>query len=116
MDTDIVVDDGWEPKSTGDLLARGFRLIKSWPPQTVRVSLSETEAFSRYPCLHRLRTTEQHTCRPCGGSRVHTICECTVLDRLCTVRASDAWDRRGPTKLRVLCCVSCEHRDESPSD
>lgn len=81
--------------------------------QSHKWSFSESEASVRYPCVHRTKTTGQHTCRPCGGSRVHTICHCDLLDRLCTVRASDAWDRRGQKRQRVLCCMRCEHRNEN---
>lgn len=73
--------------------------------------LAESETFQKFPCIHRVRTTEQYSCRPCAGSRIHTICECTLLNRRCTVRASDAWDLRGPRKQRVLCCLSCDLRE-----
>jgi hypothetical protein len=82
------------------------------PSPSAQGPSSESAAFAKYPCKYREKTVEQHTCRPCGGSRVHTICLCNLLDRLCTVRASDAWDRRQSKKRRVLCCLSCEHRTE----
>jgi len=74
--------------------------------------MSEVEALTRFPCIYREKTVEQYRCRPCNGSRVHTICNCLLLDRSCTVRASDAWDHRGSKKRRVLCCMRCEHRNE----
>lgn len=83
-------------------------------PRAVRkpcVTLSEAAAFAKYPCVYREKTIEQHTCKPCSGSRVHTICVCSLFDRLCTVRAAtDAWDKRGPKRQRVLCCMGCESR------
>ena len=78
------------------------------PPIPVRHSeLTEPEAFAKFPCLYREETAELHTCKPCRGSRVHTLCQCHLLNRPCTVLASDA---KGPDKKPVETCLTCEQR------
>ncbi len=73
--------------------------------------MTEAEAFERFPCVHRVPTSQMHKCRPCRGSRVHTICECRLLNRECTVQKSDA---KGKDRKPVETCLTCELRQEAP--
>jgi hypothetical protein len=77
------------------------------PPKRRPAELSEAEAFAKFPCVHRVPTDRSHVCKPCRGSRTHTICSCRPLGRECTVRASDA---KGADGKRVEICLTCELR------
>ena len=83
------------------------KCLKNAQPIGIHRGVSEAEAFEKFPCVHRVPTDRSHACKPCRGSRTHTICSCQLLGRECTVRASDA---RGTDGRPVEVCLACEQR------
>jgi GT2 family glycosyltransferase len=74
-------------------------------------SITEAEAFERFPCRYRNPTSEVVECKVCRDERTHTVCHCSLFDRECTVRAGS--DKLRPTR-RFLMCAGCDARAPAP--
>lgn len=93
----------WETAEVLDLVQK-LPTLPAGPKE-----LTEVQSFEKWPCLHRISTEILHQCKPCRGSRTHTLCECRLKNRECTVRASDAMGKDGKP---VETCLKCEVREE----
>lgn len=92
---------------TPEVLAAVEALTPAPPVPAPKPELTEEQAAAKFPCVHRVPTDREHVCAPCRGKRVHTICECKLFKRECTVRASDAKQDGKP----VLTCLACDDRE-----
>jgi hypothetical protein len=72
--------------------------------------LTEKQALEKFPCFHRGEPLGMHICKPCQGSRQHTIFAC-ALRGVCTARASGAkYDGKC-----VAVCLACDDRVDGDS-
>jgi len=119
-----VPDLGNVPPAVSDLARRAERRFRGPARSAPKVSatprksppvdagMDEETAFKKFPCIYRTKTDLTHKCTSCGGGgRLHTLCDCQLLHRQCTVLA--AADAKDPTDgKRVENCLTCEHREE----
>lgn len=65
--------------------------------------LTEEQALVKYACTHRGKALGEHVCKPCQGSRRHTIFACEIHGA-CTARGSGA-KHNGKA---IAVCLACE--------
>lgn len=100
---DVLAGDSDLPPETVEKYRRFYEDWQKRVGVDVGNGLTEEQAADRWPCAFRVPTDEIVVCQPCQGARTHTLCDCLMLKKKCTVRASS---QRG-----VLTCLTCQERE-----